>query len=106
MQATQSQDIASTWIVGQRKTKTNNTETLWINNSILKIREKSYPVMEVSLKHYGRDTDLMDFSWECTQLNDDTMTLQLDFKNPGYISTGYRSDILNIVFYDNSFFLG
>ena len=49
LQATKSEDIASTWIVGQRKTLTNNTDSLWINNSILKIREKSYPVIELTL---------------------------------------------------------
>ena len=43
---------------------------MWINKSILKIRDKFYPVMDVSLRHFGEIPDLLNFSWECIQLTD------------------------------------
>ena len=50
--------------------------------------------------------DLLDFQWECTHLTGDTMSLELVFDNPTYVSYGHEPDILTIIFYDNSFFLG
>ena len=44
-----SEEAGSRWIVGRRNSLKNSTDSLWINNSILNIRGKSYPVVEVSL---------------------------------------------------------
>ena len=102
----ESEEAGSKWIIGRRNSYRNSTDSLWINNSILNIRGKSYPVVEVSLQHFGDMADLLDFQWECTHLTGDTMSLELVFDNPTYVSYGHEPDILTIIFYDNSFFLG
>ena len=63
-------------------------------------------MLEVTLEHYSDIGDSLHFTWECTELVEDLMILQLYFENPTFVSTQEEPDVLSLTFYDNSFFEG
>ena len=52
--------------------------------------------LKVSDTNYVEDPSSLDFTWRATDFSEKSMTIQLDFSRPAYISAGTERDFMRV----------
>ena len=85
-----------------RGNRTNETA------SLLDLRSVTYGLnlTIVDLESDDADTrkEMVNYTWECIDFKEKSMTLQIDFKTPNQVSTGQRPWIILLTFLDSDVF--